>query len=68
MPYVTRSVVSFVFVLAGAMCFSVGSICAWHLYLVSTAQTSIEMLINRENAADARLRGEVRSWIGPRGG
>ena len=60
MPYVTRGIISFAFVLAGAMFFSVGALLCWHLYLVSTAQTSVELLINREIAADARLRGEVR--------
>jgi len=59
-PYVTRGIISFAFVLAGAMFFSVGALLCWHLYLVSTAQTSVELLINREMAADARLRGEVR--------
>lgn len=59
MPYVTRGIISFAFVLAGAMFFSVGALLCWHLYLVSTAQTSVELLINREIAADARLRGEV---------
>ena len=62
-PIVSRAVLSFSFVLAGAMFFSVGSIAVWHLYLVGTAQTSLEVMINRSAASEARLRGEVRPYI-----
>ncbi|KAJ3124015.1 Palmitoyltransferase zdhhc15 [Nowakowskiella sp. JEL0407] len=47
------------FVLAGAMFFSVGGLCAWHTYLILTAQTTIEFYYNRDAYVAARSRGEV---------
>ncbi len=44
------------------MLLSVGALMVWHLFLVFTAQTSIEFYLNRYAAQEMRLKGGV----GPR--
>jgi len=49
----------FVFVMTLSVLVAVGMLLAWHLYLVVTAQTTIEVYYNRNKARHARMRGEV---------
>jgi len=59
-PYVgSRTTVLFVFVMTLSVMIAVGMLLAWHLYLVLTAQTTIEFYYNRNKAKHARIRGEV---------
>jgi len=59
-PYLgSRTAVLFVFVMTLSVMIAVGMLLSWHLYLVLTAQTTIEFYYNRNKARHARLRGEI---------
>jgi len=59
-PYVgSRTAVLFVFVMSLSIMVAVGLLLAWHLYLVITAQTTIEFYYNRNRIRHAQLRGET---------
>lgn len=59
-PYAgSRTAVLFVFVMTLSVMIAVGLLLAWHLYLVFTAQTTIEFYYNRNKAKHAHLRGEI---------
>jgi len=54
---------SFLFVLSSAVIVSLGLLIFWHIYLISTAQTTIEFYKNIAEAAKAKKRGKV--WRNP---
>ena len=45
--------------MAAAMILAVGALMFWHIYLVCTAQTSIEFYLNHYSAEDMRMEGQV---------
>jgi palmitoyltransferase len=47
-------------ILCAAIGAAVAALLAWHVYLVSTNQSSIEFLGNRAHASRLQLRGQVR--------
>jgi palmitoyltransferase len=49
----------YAFTVAVAAMVSVGILLAWHIYLVSTNQTTIEFYINMEERADAKEQGFI---------
>jgi hypothetical protein len=58
-----RSAIVFAFVIALSVGLAVSVLFFWHLYLVFTAQTTIEFYQNQNRRARARARGEV--WLNP---
>ncbi len=52
-----RSAVVFVFVLAFSVGAALTGLLGWHVYLISTGQTTIEFYINKFRRERARLRG-----------
>eukprot|EP00741_Cyanophora_paradoxa_P023286 tig00000254_g22493.t1 len=54
-----RTCVIFVMIAAMSCWAGVSFMLAWHMYLLSTGQTTIEFYSNRERAAAARRRGEA---------
>jgi len=56
-------VVVFTFVLTLSVLFALGLFITWHLYLITTNQTTIEFYSNKMDASDARRRGE--RWYNP---
>jgi hypothetical protein len=55
--FTQRSAVMYTFVLALTIGFAVGLLLFWHIYLVLTAQTTIEFYGNQTKSYRARLRG-----------
>lgn len=58
-----RVQLAFCFVLTAAVLFALGLLLFWHVYLVSTAQTTIEFYNNLTLRAEARERKE--RWVHP---
>jgi hypothetical protein len=58
-----RSAIVFAFVITVSVGLAVSILFFWHLYLVFTAQTTIEFYQNQNRRARARARGEV--WTNP---
>jgi len=54
-----KTAVLFVFVMTLSVMIAVGMLLIWHLYLVFTAQTTIEVYYNRNKARHAHMRGET---------
>jgi len=54
----SKTAILFVFVMAISVMLAVGMLLGWHIYLVLTAQTTIEFYYNRNKARHARVRGE----------
>lgn len=52
-----RSAVVFVFVLAFSVGAALAGLLGWHVYLISTGQTTIEFYVNKARRERARLRG-----------
>lgn len=55
--YTQNGAVSYTFVLALSVGAAVGLLLGWHIYLIFTAQTTIEFYGNSTRAHRARLRG-----------
>jgi len=55
----SKTAILFVFVMAISVMLAVGMLLGWHIYLVLSAQTTIEFYYNRNKARHARVRGEV---------
>jgi hypothetical protein len=51
------------FILALSVCFAVGLLLSWHVYLVVSAQTTIEWYGNRVKAQEAKKRGQVCMYV-----
>lgn len=64
----TQSAVMMTFVLALSVGIAISILLFWHIYLICTAQTTIEFYQNQANRARARQWGEVRGccYIGYR--
>lgn len=58
-PRQSRSSVSFIFVITTSVGCAVSLLFFWHLYLLLTAQTTIEFHGNRSRARKMRTRGEI---------
>ena len=56
----TQSAVMMTFVLALSVGIAISILLFWHIYLIYTAQTTIEFYQNQANRTRARQRGEVR--------
>jgi len=56
-----RSAIAFSFILAFAVLFALSALLGWHVYLVASAQTTIDFYGNREERALARREGRV--WV-----
>ena len=54
-----RGSVSFIFIITSSVGFAVSILFFWHVYLLLTAQTTIEFYGNRTRAARSRSRGEI---------
>ena len=50
LPSGSASIIAFVFLLTSCICVAVSLMCIWHLYLVGSAQTTIEFYKNRLDA------------------
>lgn len=53
-----RNAVTYTFIIAVTIGFAVGLLFFWHLYLIFTAQTTIEFYGNQTKAYRARARGQ----------
>ncbi|GAQ83591.1 DHHC-type zinc finger family protein [Klebsormidium nitens] len=60
-PEKPLSTVVFAFTLCFAVAIALGCLLAWHLFLILTAQTTVEFHVNRQRRADARKAGQVWS-------
>jgi len=58
-PYLPRGLLSFSFILAGAISISLTVMTFWNLYLILTSQTTLEFQINSLMARDMKHRGEI---------
>ena len=54
---------SFLFVLTSAVIVSLGLLLFWHVYLIGTAQTTIEFYKNMQKRTEAKRAGKV--WVNP---
>eukprot|EP01111_Echinosteliopsis_oligospora_P012193 TRINITY_DN4152_c0_g1_i4.p1 TRINITY_DN4152_c0_g1~~TRINITY_DN4152_c0_g1_i4.p1 ORF type:complete len:273 (+),score=18.07 TRINITY_DN4152_c0_g1_i4:283-1101(+) len=57
--YAVPGGVLFVFVMCVSVCFAVGILLGWHIYLVVSGQTTIEFYYNKTKEKQARQRGEI---------
>ena len=58
-PRQSRSSVSFIFIITTSVGCAVSLLFFWHVYLLLTAQTTIEFYGNRSRARKMRTRGEI---------
>ena len=58
-PHQSRSSVSFIFIITTSVGCAVTLLFFWHVYLLFTAQTTIEFYGNRTRARKMRMRGEI---------
>jgi palmitoyltransferase len=58
-PRKSRSTVSFIFIITSSVCLAVSILFFWHVYLLLTAQTTIEFHGNRTRARRAKAHGEL---------
>jgi len=58
-----QSAVMMTFVLALSVGVAISVLLGWHIYLICTAQTTIEFYQNQSNRSRARQWGEVRQTI-----
>lgn len=58
-PEVSKTAISFAFILAAAICCSLTLMMVWNLYLILSAQTTIEFYTNRYHAKEMKLKGEI---------
>jgi len=57
------TIIPLIFILSSAIGFAVGILLFWHIFLISTGQSTIEFYLNQGQRYKARARGEI--WRNP---
>lgn len=58
-PELTKTTLTFSFILAASICVALSLLTCWNLYLIMSAQTTIEFYHNRAMSKEMRQRGIV---------